>query len=377
MKIHWFVFGVSLLWSSFGVSQELIEGRLDHDGLDRTWLTYFPSGYSASKPLSMLICMHGFTGSAENILQSSGFNDIAEEENFIVVYPQGSLIFGLSHWNVGNTGFAASDVDDVGFLNKMIIELSETYAVDSDRVYACGMSNGGFMSFRLACELSEKIAGIASVTGSMTASIFDSCDPQHQMPVLQMHGDADPIVPYLGDDADFVAVDDVMNFWRDYNECDTTAFIKELKDSDTSDGSTITSFSYGNGRNCSEVNHYLVNGGGHFWPGSSGNMDIDASMEIWNFLKEYDLNGLIGCSSTGDADLVQEDIKIYPNPTADRIYISGLEGRQSAITIMDFAGKLILESSFFNAEGVDVSNLDAGMYMLLVDDRSANFTIVR
>ena len=260
------------------------------DQIPRQYIVYIPENYNHSIPTPILFAFHGFGGSNNFIMNSAEFNEIADQENFIVVYPQGSLILNLlAHWNVG--GFTQiSNTDDVAFVDYLISSLSEMYNINLDRVYATGMSNGGFMSFLLACQLSNKIAAIASVTGSMTTQTLNECDPQREVPILQIHGTNDPVVPYNGIQEWNTPIDNVLDYWVLNNQCSTNPDVNDLVDINNDNGITVQEIIYDNGLNGSMVKHFKVNGGTHVW---FQNEDIDSSALIWEFFSNYDINGLI------------------------------------------------------------------------------------
>ncbi len=260
------------------------------DEIPREYTVYVPENYNHSIPTPILFAFHGFGGSNNFIMNSAGFNEIADEENFIVVYPQGSLILNLfAHWNVG--GFTQiSNTDDVAFVDYLISSLSQMYNINLDRVYATGMSNGGFMSFLLACQLSNKIAAIASVTGSMTTQTLNECDPQREVPILQIHGTNDPIVPYNGIQEWNTPIDNVLDYWVLNNQCSPNPEINDLEDINNDNGFTVQEIIYNNGLNGSMVKHFKVNGGTHVW---FQDEDINSSSLIWEFFSNYDMNGLI------------------------------------------------------------------------------------
>ena len=260
------------------------------DEIPREYTVYVPENYNHSIPTPILFAFHGFGGSNNYIMNSAGFNEIADEENFIVVYPQGSLILNLfAHWNVG--GFTQiSNTDDVAFVDYLISSLSQMYNINLDRVYATGMSNGGFMSFLLACQLSNKIAAIASVTGSMTTQTLNECDPQREVPILQIHGTNDPIVPYNGIQEWNTPIDNVLDYWVLNNQCSPNPEINDLEDINNDNGFTVQEIIYNNGLNGSIVKHFKVNGGTHVW---FQDEDINSSSLIWEFFSNYDMNGLI------------------------------------------------------------------------------------
>ena len=260
------------------------------DEIPREYIVYIPENYNHNTPNSIVFVFHGFGGSNTFTMNSTGFNEIAEQENFIVVYPQGSLILNLlSHWNVG--GFtSSSNTDDVAFVDYMISSLSEIYNINSERIYATGMSNGGFMSFLLACQLSNKVAAIASVTGSMTTQTLNECNPQREVPILQIHGTNDPVVPYNGIQEWNTPIDNVLDYWVLNNQCSPNPDVNDLEDINSNNGITVQEIIYNNGLNGSMVKHFKVNGGTHVW---FQNEDIDSSALIWEFFSNYDINGLI------------------------------------------------------------------------------------
>ena len=140
--------------------------------LDREFYVYIPDGIEDLSSVPLLFGLHGYTSRAAWFLGYSGFQSIADNEKFIVIYPQGSILIttGQTHWNVG--GWTnGSTTDDIDFISYLIDWSEDNYNINTDRVYSTGMSNGGYMSFHLACNLSHKIAAIASVTGSMLSLI--------------------------------------------------------------------------------------------------------------------------------------------------------------------------------------------------------------
>jgi len=264
---------------------------LTHDEMERYYYLTVPESYSAEEPMPLLLVFHGYTSSARKIKSYSGFDELAEKEGFIAVYPQGTLLEDNTHWNVGGWTLKSS-ADDVGFVEALLDHLTEAYAIDTDRIYATGMSNGGYMSFLLACQVSDRIAAIASVTGSMTPQTYNKCDPERPMPVLQFHGTTDPTVPYEGDERWTQSIDDVLTFWKSFNHTKTLPDPQPMPDLDPEDGSTVERYVYDNAKTGIAVEHYKVIGGKHDWFGARGNKDIQATQIIWAFLSKYDLNGL-------------------------------------------------------------------------------------
>ena len=260
--------------------------------LDREFYIYVPNDIdTTNSQIPLLFSLHGYTSRAIWNLGYTGFQSIAESEKFIIIYPQGTILpsTGETHWNVGGWT-VGSTTDDVDYLFSLIDWAYSEYKIDRDRVYSTGMSNGGFMSYRLACDLSFKIAAIASVTGSMTPQTYDSCSPSHPTAILQIHGTADGVVPYAGDWKGR-SIPAVMNYWEEYNSCglETLNNIPDINN----DGDGGLLYEYKNCLDNIESRLYLMTNMGHEWPTNNGNNDIIAANEIWFFLKQFDINGKI------------------------------------------------------------------------------------
>jgi polyhydroxybutyrate depolymerase len=350
-----------LIGFSFPISaQQTINGSIIHDGIQRDYILYIPAIYDGSLNVPLVLNFHGFGSNANEQMFYGDFRDIADTEGFVLVHPQGTTLNGSQYWNVGSPG--SSSVDDVGFIEALIDELGNLYAINLDRVYATGMSNGGFMSFLLACQLSEKIAAIASVTGSMTFDTYDNCNAQHPTPILQIHGTSDNIVPYNGNTGS-LPIDDIISYWVNYNNCDTNPTTTALPDINPSDGSTVEHIIYSGGDNGVTTEHMKIIGGGHTWPGSAitlpgTNQDINASMEIWHFFSRFDINGIL---SVPEFDNIQ--VNIYPNPTNSKINLSLNFSKELNYELFSSLGKLLIIGTIkTNNQEIDLSNLSPNIY---------------
>ena len=362
---------VILLFTGFVFSssaQQTINASITHDGIERDYILYVPEIYDGSTAVPLVLNFHGFGSSASQQMFYGDFRDIADTEGFLLVHPEGTTLIGNQFWNVGFPGLS-STIDDVGFTEALIDELATLYTIDLDRVYATGMSNGGFMSFLLACQLSEKIAAVASVTGSMTQDTFDDCNAQHPTPVLQIHGTDDGVVLYNGNNLS-IPIADVISYWVDHNNCETTPTTTTLPDVDVSDGSTIEYSVYEDGDNGITTEHMKVIGGGHTWPGSvintaGTNQDIDASMEIWLFFSRYDINGLL---STDDYE--NRHVSIYPNPTQSKINLSLNYVKEVHYKLFSPLGKQLMTGTITSGnEEIDISHLPSNIYFLKVGNQ--------
>jgi len=257
---------------------------LDHDGLTREYFLYVPDSYDGEEEVPLLFNFHGFTGNTMDHLELTDMRPLAESEKFILVYPQGSLIDGLTHWNAALEGpDNKSDADDLGFVQEMVDKISNDYNIDHERIYSCGFSNGAMMSYALACYSDDLIAAVGSVSGAM---LDLECTPSHPVPVIKLHGTRDFILPYDGN-GDFNSVDNVIEFWTKFNQTNTTPIESSFED----EGTNIEHFQYTEGTNSTSVELYKINEGLHVW----FDQDFEGrttSELIWDFVSQYDINGL-------------------------------------------------------------------------------------
>ncbi len=353
--------------------QQTINGSIIHDGLERDYILYIPESYTTGSSVPMVLNFHGYKSSAYEQMYYGDFRSIADTAGFLVVHPMGTEdALGNTHWNVG---WGTSTVDDVGFTEALIDSLSADYSIDNERVYSTGMSNGGFMSYLLACELSNRIAAMASVTGSMNKDQPNSCFPQHPIPVMEIHGTADFVVPYYG--ADWIeSIVDIVRYWVDFNNCDTIPVITQLPDIDPNDGSTVEHQLFMNGDNGVEVEHHKVINGGHTWPGTmfggaGTNYDINASVEIWKFFSKYDINGLIiptGVDPISDRSM---NFNIYPNPATSFIIIELETEQQLNYKLSTITGQILLSGSIYSKYQIlDITTIPQGFYFLNIGNRT-------
>jgi polyhydroxybutyrate depolymerase len=277
-------------------------------GQPRTYLLHVPPGYSG-KPTPLVIDIHGFLSNASQQEGWSAMDTVADREGFLVAYPNGAG--SPQSWNAGDCcEFTDSGRDDVAFISALIDDVGKKSCVALDRVYATGMSNGGFMSHNLACNLSDRIAAIGPVAGVLGIPPA-ACTPGRAVPVMEFHGTADPLVPYDGGSPSaslwgylyptsapptFRSVSDTVAFWRTQNGCSDTPM-------QTYASGDATCQTYGGCKDGAVVTLCTIMDGGHTWPGGStkalpsiattivGKMSssIDASSQLWDFFKKYRL----------------------------------------------------------------------------------------
>lgn len=347
----------------------------EHNGTNRTFIVYVPDGLNPDEPPSLLLALHGFTQNGSTIMQYSGFNNLANTDGFIVAYP-----YGLNtSWNVGQSG-----ADDVGFLLALTDTLHNWHNIDLNRIYATGFSNGGFMSYRLACEASDRIAAIAAVAGTMPIAIANSCQPLRPVPVLHIHGTADFIVPYAGSSS-FLSVDESLEYWRNNNTCNMEAQVIDLPDI-VQEGSTVQQFIWNNCDDESQVQLLKVVGGGHTWPGYDGfmgigntNMDIDASAMIWEFLSQFSLPVPTHTNRSAAAGMQAP----YPNPlTGNTLFVPASYSCQSVKIILTSSdGKVVFEKQIAGHANLelDITSLISDFYLLRLDcgEKSMVYKIIK
>jgi len=274
---------------------------LRHDGLTRSYLVHIPPKYDAKKPTPVVLIFHGAMTDAAITVRFTGLNEKADKEGFIAVYPNGTGRFErLLTWNRGNCCGSAqwNNVDDVGFTRALLDDLAKATNVDAKRVFATGISNGGIMCYRLASELSDRIAAIAPVAGTMGTT---TCNPKRAVSVMHFHGTDDKFVPYKGGVGDrslasikFFSVDHSIQAWVKADGCPEKPVVaSEPKKVD--DGTTVERKTYGPGKDGAEVILFVINGGGHAWPGremkiqflGKSTMNISANDLMWDFFKRH------------------------------------------------------------------------------------------
>lgn len=333
---------------SICLAQQTIVDTMFHDGVQRSFILYVPASYTGTDSVPLIFSFHGFGGNAADQMEDYDFRPIADTAGFLVAYPQGLAAGpGVTTWNIGSD---TSGTDDIGFTAAMIDSIGEMFLVNRDRVYATGMSMGGFYSIHLAGRLSEQIAAIASVSGTMTQGTLAASSPVHPTPFLQIHGTSDPLVPYQGNPL-YLSVEEVLDYWIGYNQCDIIPVTTQLADLDATDGSTVEHLIYENGNQGVTVEHLKITGGGHSWPGGTDgrpgtNRDIHASEEIWKFFSRYDINGLIDATVgiESDNNLLSEPFtRVFPNPFSTQTTISFTlaQPEQVSLKMYDMTGRWV------------------------------------
>jgi polyhydroxybutyrate depolymerase len=269
------------------------ERSLELQGETRSYYVHVPPAAAAGKPLPVVFVLHGGGGTARHARAQTGFDAVADREGFLAVYPNGSGRFGerALTWNAGSCCEYASrkGVDDVAFFRAMVEALRKEHVVDAKRVYATGMSNGGMMSYRLACEMSDVFAAVAPVAGVQVAP---SCAPREPVSVMHVHGSADENVSLQGGvGADAFSKDvrppvaPAIQFWARHDGCAATPTTHREGAVETSRHAPCAAGT--------EVVFHLIHGAGHSWPGSQRKAPSERSTEmpatevIWAFFAQH------------------------------------------------------------------------------------------
>jgi polyhydroxybutyrate depolymerase len=288
--------------------------KIQSRGFARTYTVHVPPSYVSGRPIPVLLVFHGSYMNGLMMLHVTGFNKIADRRYFAVVYPDGVK----GHWEDGRVERTA---DDIGFVSDMLQQLKRRIKIDERRIYAVGLSNGGYFVQKLACDTND-VAAIAVVASALSYEVADNCRSTRKVPVLFMAGTADPLVPShdpahnadLGKIGEALGIgslgsltptlaslggimteEQTLAFWCEHNHCSTSPYVKTLPDVDPHDGTRVKCETYGGYGG--EVVYYKIEGGGHNWPGSfyfapkdilgTISHDIDASEIIVDFLLRH------------------------------------------------------------------------------------------
>ncbi len=271
-----------------------IKDIINIDGKTREYYISLPK--NTSKPVPLIINFHGFLDHAINQKEFSQMDNYAHQNGVGVVYPEGIK----RSWNVGKA--ILNDENDIGFVNTLIDSVSSKYNIDSNRIYACGFSNGGSFSYELMCSLSNKIAAFGSVGGNFSINENRLCNIDREIPLIHIHGTRDRLQKYNSLDRDFLSTIESVNYWAKYNQLDIKV-VEDIEDINRKDGTTVEKHTYSKNNSNTQVIHLKVVDGGHLWLGSpiadwltlrlffgKNNNEINSSKEIVDFFLKYKLS---------------------------------------------------------------------------------------
>ena len=268
-------------------------GKFNDQGQERTYYAYMPKSAGSDRKMPVVLAFHGYGGSGHSMAEVSHFNELAEKQKFIAVYPD-----GIDHdWFL--KGNSKNNLDDVLFTQALLNRLQQTAKIDTQRIYATGFSKGAILTQVLACRLPHKIAAFASVAGSIPTRLQSSCQPQNPVSILAINGTNDQSVHYQGDEPSqyrgLISIPAMVNLWQSYDHCPTA-----VQDAANANGIPVKTIHYSGCNAGAEVEHLAVVNGGHFWPGGvskdpdlnkfNAKINLDASKEIWNFFQHHTLS---------------------------------------------------------------------------------------
>lgn len=270
-----------------GHSQSLsayIEDSIQVNGIQRDYFVYVPETKSGYFDMPLVLNFHGYGLSAQDQIERSDMSTLAQKDHFIVVYPQGSYLNGKRHWRVGSYT-RASHAEDIAFVEELIDHLSNKLPIDKDKVYACGFSNGGYFSLRLACSRPDLVVAAASVGGTMSKENYDGCLSNPGAPVFLVNGGEDAIVPLQGKLVKgYMPIPTVIQKWCKKNDCN---FISNQKFTlDCTEERNVERIRYLNDKGILRVQQDIVQGGGHEWLDVEG-CGYNASRQVWLFLRRF------------------------------------------------------------------------------------------
>lgn len=255
------------------------ELSIESGGRTRHYLLHLPAGHDAKTPLPLVLLFHATGGTAKGVMNTTGFSKVADQEKFIIAAPQGTYLFtGRNSWNAD---LDPTGVNDIEFVRDLIREIDAKISIDKKRVYAAGYSGGARISSRLACEMSDVIAGIGAVAGLQFPM---NCTTNRPVAIIAFHGTADGI----GE------VEPSVARWVQHNGCNQAPATTKVSED-------VTRHDYGGCKGNAAVVFYRINRGGHVWPGSPvgdrlerlglGHVtrDINATDLIWGLLKRRSL----------------------------------------------------------------------------------------
>lgn len=375
MKIKFtltFLFG---LFFCLNIQAQWSTKSFNWDGLTREYKIYTSSNLNSSKPSPIVVALHGMGDDMGNFSQTiaAEFTQIADTTNAIILVPNAEIftLLNMRAWNSGAAmaGIAPNqDVDDIGFINQMVDNVIAGYNVDENRIFMCGFSMGGFMTERMADQSNSRYAAFASVAGTF-GDEMDVINPGRSVKIAHFHGTEDATVSYSGNSFGW-DVDDLIDFWKDNNNCDVEPDIQYTFQDSADDGKTIEHFIY---KGDEDVHLFKVYGADHEWLFQNQN-DISYDVQMWIFFNDYE-------TELGVKNYSKDfDISVYPNPTQDVLNIKlpqNAINQPYQINLYDMQGRLVYhQQSQDDTFGFSLmnNNLEQGTYLLRVYNSDFNIS---
>lgn len=352
----------------------------------RTYRVYVPAMYDGSTPVPVIFNFHGLGSTMAQQEAYGDFRKIADTANFIIVHPQGlptnMIAFTQNAFDLFFT--TARSQPDIDFIDHLIDTIKARYNINAGRIYSTGMSNGGFMSYEMACKLSGRFAAVASVAGNMQPQHFTSCNPVHPTPLMEIHGLNDGVVKYDGTPGStfigFTHIDSLVKYWVEYNNCNyLTPVIDTIADDPNPiDSARAVHYVWSGGN--APVELYKIIGGSHSWPiitaTSKGTCrDFSASKEIWRFFDQH--KSFTPTYTVGIEDQAVNGVaafSVYPNPSNGQftVSITNTGSKTVSISIVNILGETVYTFSDNNCpdsvnKQINLENIPAGIYFIKLD----------
>lgn len=302
-----FILSLGFLAASLqsAAAAETFYNSIEAGGRERTFVVVTPEGAKRGERLPTVIALHGALMQGRSLQKILGMDDLVDRGRFAVVYPDGIK----RRWNDGRS-FDQRGPDDVRFIRRLAQHVVESGLADPRRLYLMGISNGGMLTYRIACELPGIFTAYAAVLANMSALVADNCERGKAAPMIIINSTDDRLMPYDGGEVghfrnrgEVLSTEQTVDFWRRHNGCSEKSQIKPLPDKDREDGSTVDARQYGDCQSNAAVVLLTVEGGGHVPPGAQiegrpflrrilgggGNQDISAADVSWKFFRRFPL----------------------------------------------------------------------------------------
>ncbi|GHV35345.1 hypothetical protein FACS1894178_4700 [Bacteroidia bacterium] len=386
-KITLFLFAGIIAIAANSQTKSKTNQNLMWDGVQRQYIEIVPSDNSVAKPV--LFCLHGIGGNMQefgNIIPENApdwFYIVPEALNYTAQLYGNDINMGNA-WNVGATasvmGFQFpinSTVDDAGFLMAILDSLEHHFNIATDSVFFCGFSLGAFMSNRMAIEHSDRIAAIASVSGTKGNDML-SATPVGNISVLQIHGTADPVVDYASGNANLsgvpvlgtvntpfgIGAEANVEYWKSFNNCATEAIVYDYPTNIAN--RTCKRYVYPDGDNGSRVAFIQVENGTHSWYASEAQQGIHYFNEIIKFFRNQWEEA--PSSNPFSEQNSKENVTIFPNPASTYLCVN-TENNNAVLEIFNSLGEKVLETKLNNFNNnIDISRIKSGRYIVRVNN---------
>lgn len=343
-----------------------VDEQFTFSGYDRKYSLYIPSSYTGSEAIPLIMMIHGNGQTATEMYWNSGFNEVADTANFIVVYPQGKTGNSGTTWDI----WGLTDWNDKAFLMSIIDSVKKSYTIDTNRMYVTGFSQGSFMTGALVCSYYYHFAAIGSAAGPYTISTCTG-GSWFPKPYIYFHGTNDSKVPYNPSGFAYGAEPFIKGL-VELNDCDTSVSFVDTTNLDfLADAYNFDRIIYNSCDQNAEVRFYKGNNLGHLWLGSG--YDINYAVESWNFFRRFEN---VQYLSSVNSTVVDEKINIYPNPS-NGIFTVNLEGiSPEKLSVFNSQGALIqyYTPTTTNSFTIDASPWERGVYLLNIYHSNGQFT---